>query len=315
MRPTTHDRSPAPEPPSQPSAPLRGPSAACAIFVSHYPDPSFAAHVGAVLDQVAEVIVVDNASGAGSAGVLWEVEHLPGVTLLRWPENRGIGAALNAAADVARARGWRWMVTFDQDSAAPPGFVDELLSVVRSYPTPDDVAVVGPVYVDQGSGMVTSFAPPGMGVAYPVDAILTSGSLVRTDVHDSLGGFDEGLFIDYVDIEYCLRCTAEGYAVLQARRALLGHNLGHSVVRRILGRRFGVTNHAPLRRYYISRNRIAVYRRYARSRPGWVLRDAYSFLRENVKILLYEEDRGRKAIATARGLIHGLRGVTGRYDG
>lgn len=297
------------------STPPTGTSAACAVFVSRDPTDSFLANVAAVRDHVSEVLVVDNGSGPGSREVLERVAALRGVTTTCWTENRGIGAALNLAGQLARARGYGWMIAFDQDSTAPDGFVAALRSAVRTYEAPHLVAVVGPVYIDQGSGLITSFADGTRGEATRVDVTLTSGSLIRLDVLGELGGFDEGLFVDYVDIEYCLRCASRGYHVVESSRARLEHNLGHSVARRLLWKRFGVTNHSPLRRYYIARNRIILYRRYAASRPAWVLADMYSFARETVKILCYERDRGRKIGALLSGLLDGVRGVTGPRGG
>jgi rhamnosyltransferase len=297
-----------------PLAPLSGQTATCAVFVSYHPDPSFLSNIRAVVPQVGATIIVDNGSTGAAADIVARAAELPKVRVIHCGENLGLGAALNIGVAEARSRGCEWIVTFDQDSSAPAGYVDELISAINSYERRERVAVVGPVYVDQGTGLRTSFARSSAGNIARVETTLTSGSLVRASVFDVVGPFDEGFFIDYLDIEFCLRCAMHGYDVIQASAARLGHNLGRSVVRRVLWKKFGVTNHSALRRYYIARNRLAVYRRYASRRPGWVIRDVYSFVREVAKFLCFEDDRRAKAAATLRGVRDGIRGVTGPHE-
>ena len=51
---------------------------------------------------------------------------------------------------------------------------------------------------------------------------ITSGSIVRTDVFAVVGAFDDKLFIDAVDTEFCFRCRSKGYLV--SRRQATNHD-------------------------------------------------------------------------------------------
>ncbi|GHU66986.1 hypothetical protein FACS1894184_06050 [Clostridia bacterium] len=53
--------------------------------------------------------------------------------------------------------------------------------------------------------------------------IMLSGALLNLDVFEKLGGFDERLFIDGIDVEYCLRVRKNGYRILQCCEAILFH--------------------------------------------------------------------------------------------
>jgi rhamnosyltransferase len=44
-------------------------------------------------------------------------------------------------------------------------------------------------------------------------------------VLDVVGGMNDSLFIDYVDIEWCLRAKNLGYEILGCYRALMNHYL------------------------------------------------------------------------------------------
>jgi len=42
-----------------------------------------------------------------------------------------------------------------------------------------------------------------------VTMLVTSGSMIELATWQALGGFDEGLFIDYIDTDYCLRVIGQ----------------------------------------------------------------------------------------------------------
>ena len=57
-------------------------------------------------------------------------------------------------------------------------------------------------------------------------SLITSGSLINTSIFSEIGGYNEKLFIDEVDHEYCYRIKMLGYSVLQLENILLNHTLG-----------------------------------------------------------------------------------------
>lgn len=287
----------------------------CAVVVTYNPAASIAVNIRALLPQVGKIIVVDNGTGSSFRQRIDDLRGIERVQVICNTENVGIASALNAGARNAIREGYAWIATFDQDSLAPADFIGSLLAAYASCPFRNRVALVSPVYLDQGSGLTTSFAKyktvaGGFG---EVEVTLTSGNLVNVRILAELNYFEESFFIDYVDVEYCLRCVAAGYALIEAPGAVLHHQVGDPTWHRIFGKRFGVTHHDPLRRYYIARNRVAVYRRYSRRRPAWVLRDTGSFARELVKIVLFEKLVIRKLVATARGIWHGVLARSGKH--
>jgi rhamnosyltransferase len=141
--------------------------------------------------------------------------------------------------------------------------------------------------------------------------VITSGTLYPVSAWESLGGFREDYFVDYVDIEYCLRARARGFDVVQSTGPCLIHRIGHPAPRRALGRLMTPTNHDASRRYYITRNRISVWRGYVRSDRRYVLHDMRQFAREGMMVLLAESDRVAKTWAILRGIRDGVRGRLG----
>ena len=86
------------------------------------------------------VLVVDDGSGPEFEAVFAEVEALPGVELLRHPENLGKGAALKSGFTELDRDGLIGIVTLDADGQHLPGDVRRLAQALRERP---DTLVLG----------------------------------------------------------------------------------------------------------------------------------------------------------------------------
>lgn len=295
---------------------LSTPGGICAVVVTYHPLAQYADNILALGPQVDKVLVVDNGS---SEDALIPIRHslaaIDGV-LMPMGRNLGIGAALNVALRFATEHGFKWLATFDQDSRVTEGMIATMLSTLDEYAYRERVAIITPRHVDQRLRKIIqdrAFAGAGQGWRLLVTT-LTSGNVVRVQAALDAGGFDEGLFIDYVDHEFCLRLRRSGHQVLEASNATLLHSLGRMQWRKILGLRIAVVNQPSTRRYYISRNRLIVWRNYWRSVPLWVMRDVRRFFSETLLILLFESDATGKLRMTLKGVKDALAGIRGPFD-
>jgi rhamnosyltransferase len=127
---------------------------------------------------------------------------------------------------------------------------------------------------------------------------------------EELGGFDESLFMDYVDIEFSLRARRKGMGILESQ-AILYHALGRETYHRFCGVSFRSTNHSAARRYYITRNRVRLLARYIRDWP-WMWRESKAFLSETIKIAMVEDRKWDKLGAIAAGVRDALLGKVGK---
>ncbi|WP_243688238.1 glycosyltransferase [Geotalea toluenoxydans] len=121
----------------------------CAVIVTYNPAPQLLRNIAALAPQVAEIVIVDNASGTEGRRVLAEATKLEGVSLISNTDNLGIAAALNMGVRFARDRGYPWIATFDQDSCAPEGFIEAMLAALNGCPFRSQVALAGPRYKDR----------------------------------------------------------------------------------------------------------------------------------------------------------------------
>jgi len=288
----------------------------CAAVVTYFPEPESAENLLALAPQVGRVLLIDNGSPPQSLEPLEAIARKIDASLVRLNGNLGIAAALNMGLRVAASQGFGWLATFDQDSRATPQMLENMAQALASYPERDRVGLIAPLHKDRRVGVTVSDggreqAGPGWNV---IRTTMTSGNLVNIAAAQAVGGFDDSLFIDYVDHEFCLRLRRRGYRILEATRAVLNHALGNMELRSLGVARMGITHHSALRRYYITRNRMLVWRGYWRAEPAWVLRDMRRFLSESAGIMLFEKDAGAKMRMTLRGIRDASRNVRGAFD-
>jgi rhamnosyltransferase len=145
-----------------------------------------------------------------------------------------------------------------------------------------------------------------------LDYVITSGSLISLAAYTAIGPFREELFIDYVDMDYCLRARARGFRVIKTRTPLMTHAIGAYTQHRWLGKTKWTTNHSPDRRYYIARNDTVMLREYGNYPAGlWRWKSFVRSFRLCKRIALYERMKLPKIMAVGQGWWHGVRGRLG----
>lgn len=222
-------------------------------------------NVEAVLKQVEKLYIVDNASsdlGAFKA----DIRQNGRIVLIENAENTGVAHALNQMCEEAERDGFDWILTLDQDSLPEADIIRKFCR----YTDIPEVAIITPRYVDDNEPQIVSSES-----LVPYETVTrcdTSAALMRLDVWRETGGFDEAMFIDYVDFDYCTTVTEYGYVILRDNEAVLHHRLGKAQEITFfipIGRLFHIKklqkpiftyNHSPLRTYYFVRN--ALYYRY-----------------------------------------------------
>ena len=278
-----------------------------AIVVFYNPDPAFVDNIRCYADDVEAVYVVDN-SDTVLPGIEKLLASISNATYLRNPGNLGIASALNIGVQRAVTAGFDLVLTMDQDSRATPGMIDKMLSCLGSF-KPGYVGIIAPFHATKPGEK-----PTGNVDCLEVAAVMTSGNLLNLEAYREVGAFLDELFVDFVDIEYCLRLRSFGYGVIRANRAVLEHNVGTIMKFRLLSKDFHLTSHSPLRKYYKTRNRFFVADRYKEIFPGFCRADRVRFCLELLRLFLFESEKREKLAMMRRGYRDYRRGRLGRYD-
>ncbi|MBX9832634.1 MAG: glycosyltransferase family 2 protein [Burkholderiaceae bacterium] len=293
------------------------PTAVVAVIITYNPDLLRLARQIAVLQpQVWKIVVVDN--GSAESMEAWG-QQLPGadsfLRVVPLDKNRGVAVAQNHGIAWARTQGASHVLLMDHDSLPASDMVSHLSNALQARA---DAAAVGPWYTDPRRSRVgTPFvriegfsmrrlACTGTETILPVDHLIASGCLISMTILDKVGLLREDFFIDFVDVEWCLRARHAGYAVYGVCAARMEHSLGDSPVR-FLGREY--LSHSPWRLYYHVRNAMLLYRE-----PwvplNWKCVSAWRLALKIGFMVLVPSARWQHLRHSARGFLHGLQGRT-----
>lgn len=291
------------------SVPGPGRANTWAVIVTFQPDPDIGVLLSAVAPQVRGIIVVDNGSFSDEVRILRELMRAYNGILIENSVNQGIAFAVNqGVACVAQQAGAEWVLLFDQDTRPSPDLLGGLGDLYQRIPKSEDVAVISPNYVASATRLpvyqVNSAGELGW---HDVRHAITSGSLNRLTTFLETGGYRDEYFIDFADMDFCLRVRKAGYRVVRGELPLMTHSLGAKTIHKLGRREYIVGNYSAERRYYITRNGIA----YTKDNLGFQLAEARFVIRDllvqTICMILFEKDKLRKMKAVLRGVWDGLR--------
>lgn len=215
---------------------------AVSIVVCNYNGEEHLEHCLGALEQLAgpidEILLVDNASTDASVKLV--EERFPAIRIVRSGGNHGPAFARNLGMREAKHR---WVLAVDNDAVLESNVLTRLIEAAESRP---DVALVQPrsvfstepsrVHYDGGSfhyaGLISlrNFYVPrteavGEGIV-EVDCAVSVGLLVDRDLVLEFGGYEEGFFILFEDLDLSYRLRSAGKLVLSVEDVLIHHRGG-----------------------------------------------------------------------------------------
>jgi N-acetylglucosaminyl-diphospho-decaprenol L-rhamnosyltransferase len=184
----------------------------------------------------ARIAIVDNGSGAEQRFIL--EEGCPPDVRLLLEENLGYGMAANRALAGGEAG---LVCVCNADVLPEPGALAALAAVARETP---DAGMVGPVFggetdryhaelpgaaaligrIFAGSFRRGDVPAPAAGEVREVGQPSGACFLVRREIWEQVGGFDEGFFLWYEDVDLAKRLHDAGFRNLVAGSARVEHN-------------------------------------------------------------------------------------------
>lgn len=176
--------------------------------------------IAAVSKQVEQIYIFDNGTNLDAVfpnGLREKVKYLTE------KENKGIAYALNRILEQAVSDGYLWVLTLDEDSIIPEGMIEDFSKYLG---VDDKLAVVCPQVIDKRRTYMDVVQEEG--TKY-LEMCITSATCISTAIWNSVGKFDEWLFIDLVDNEFCKRLIESGYRILQIKKWVLDQEFGKIV--------------------------------------------------------------------------------------
>ena len=291
-----------------------------AVLVTYKTEPeTLEVTIRTLAPQVQGIIVVDNSPKESvepiRALLNAELTTYKGIhEFVANGTNIGIAAAQNIGIIRALELGADYVVFSDHDTSFPTDTVGTLLrQYEKRMAAGERVGAVGPAYfntnlidhephfsVREGFRAKKVYANNG---SVEVSHLIASGLLVSAEVLREVGGFREDFFIDWVDIEWCIRAKSMGYHIYGCDEVRILHRLGDDSVR-FLGRE--VIVHSPFRHYYMIRNAIWLARLPDVGSLGFRMKFLYTAVRYAVFFPCIAKPHMAHFKACWRGFFHGF---------
>ena len=243
----------------------------CAVTITYNPSKFVMDNIASYADSVDKLYIFDNTINCNIA-LFEEVIHKSNVTYISYKENRGLSAAINETVKLAKQEGFDWLITFDQDSYAEENMIDIYRKFINSYECHDEIAIVAPLVNDMSQ---MEYVPLDKlkKIKKPfftyMNTVVQSGMMHRLEYINQIGEYDEDLFIQDVDYDFCCRCHLSNFKIIRLNHAILQHNLGdgNASGKNIDGKYILTGKFSPLRYYYIYRNALYCRDKYKISNP------------------------------------------------
>ncbi len=219
-------------------------------------------------------------------------------------DNLGIAKALNVGAEYAIEHGFDYIVTMDQDSRLNVFMLVSVTHFIIDFSNNELVALFSPFHSLDGIKSNSSCVMVN-------EIVMTSGNFVNLSIWKKLNGYNELLFIDMVDGDFCSRAIINGYQTILIPWITLEHTLGIYHSRMVF---FGVVLdtycHNKIRKFYQARNTLycfSIYKKYKNTQFNNIYEFHLGMFKEFIvkmplKILCLEEHKISKLIYFFKGV-------------
>lgn len=176
--------------------------------------------IKSILPQVDQICLCDNGS-ANIKLIEKKIKISDRIVFLKNEENLGIGVASNQICAYAEKNGFEWVLMLDHDTVCPFNLVDtykkftEDAALGMMCPNVVDRELVRNIYISTGTEEIEY-----------IERCIQSATFVRIAAWKKCGGFNEWMFIDFVDFDICKKMEINGYRILRCKTVTVDHQLG-----------------------------------------------------------------------------------------
>ncbi|WP_305274571.1 glycosyltransferase [uncultured Duncaniella sp.] len=200
-----------------------------------------------------KIIVVDNSPKRDLALSCSNIIYVP------LKVNKGIAAAQNIGILKAKELGCFKILFFDQDSLINRTLVDMLSQAYDNIALKGElIGAVGPLVLNKVTKKKYKVKASCHNEYSEVSTLISSGTCTTINVLDNVGLFEEDLFIDLVDHEWCWRASQKGFKLYSCNIIHMSHRVGEGDYS-FLG--FPIIKSSPFRYYFIFRNTLRLLKR------------------------------------------------------
>lgn len=285
-----------------------------ATVILYNPEDDVFHNIESYANQVDKLIIVDNSINNNEKLITKLKYTFTNIEYINNNCNLGIATALNIGCEKALEHKYGWILTMDQDSR----FLNfsNYIQCLYSLEDTSNIALLAANTMWYAESNLTTRVTCQYEEKF---LVITSANLLNLKLFDKIGRFDDKLFIDMVDHDYCIRAQKNNFKILYFKDVFVDHSLGNLFQRKniITGKIRNKIEHNSQRTYYITRNYLYTWKKYSKVFPQEfnILKTInVMFIHGITKILLYEDKKASKIYAKFVGLCHFIIGKYGKYD-
>ncbi|MDR3626866.1 MAG: glycosyltransferase family 2 protein [Ignavibacteriaceae bacterium] len=210
-----------------------------------------------------KIVIVDNGSDNNDVDKI--KENFPSVKIIWNPENLGFSGGNNLGIRYCLKSRADYVLLLNNDTVVEPDFLDLLFSKmvldnqigiaapqINYYSKPSEVwSAGGKINKIRTSGFATTNSRISNSECY-VDFVSGCCMLIKKEVIQKVGEFDEKYFLYVEDTDYCFRVLKAGYKIFVVPESKIYHKVSNSTSKKL--------STIPL--YYTTRNRLYLARKH-----------------------------------------------------
>lgn len=199
--------------------------------------------------------------------------------------NSGLAVAYNIMCRNAINENYDYICLLDQDSIILPETIKEIkLRIIND--DRKNIAVYVPNIIYSHKNNLKNTKQQSVPES-EIEWAISSGSLINLEAYSETEGFDENYFIDRLDYDYCVQVKHLGYKIIRYRDIVLHQRLGET-------KKFfcvNISQHNPIRHYYIFRNRLYYYLKKMPKSLFGVFRVVLLSVKHLITVFLFEDNK------------------------
>ncbi|MGL5056637.1 MAG: glycosyltransferase [Fusobacteriaceae bacterium] len=242
-----------------------------------------------MLVNLDQVIIVDNNS-KNKEFIIQLVKKYSNVILLLNDSNEGLAKSYNKAEILFNSK-IEWIFTFDQDSLPDKTMIFEIQNFLKIK----NIGIIAPKVIDKN--LIVNNHNNNQRYNY-ISSTIQSGMCINRKCMKEIEGFNEKLFMYYVDTDFCNKMNRK-HKIIQVNSALIFHEDGKLEKKKFI-LELKLNERSETADYYRSRNLIYMIKTYGFSYSKDLL---YDFI---VKTL-YSKNRKKYYKNTVKGLKDGMK--------
>jgi len=215
-----------------------------AVVILFNPQDSVLDNISTYINSVKTLYIVDNSINEST--ITKKLSVYTNTKIIHTKNNIGMAEALNLAFKQAKNNNYNYIMTLDQDTFFENDDINKFICNFYNH-NKKSMVLLSPLH---NKRFITDKISEEK-------FVMTSANIVNIPVALSIGGYDENLFIDEVDHEFCMRARKKNYKIMIDNSIAVNHSLGIKHKKNLK-----VKIYPSIRLYYMLRNYLYIKNKY-----------------------------------------------------